>query len=133
MTKLHYNFKDVFRAARFGFSAKKMWVQFLGLLIGVVGYLILAYIAFLVGTEHGFAEVWNKFRFIPLPFGVQFGWLGWIFMALGFIWFVAVNLLTHSADIPLEPGRHVTCIFYNERADLEEDVERTYYLPLIFK
>ena len=97
MTKLHYNFKDVFRAARFGFSAKKMWVQFLGLLVGVVGYLILAYIAFLVGTEHGFLDVWGKFRFIPLPFGVQFGWLGWIFMALGFIWFVAVNLLTICA------------------------------------
>ena len=71
MIKLHYNFKDVFRAARFGFSAKKMWIQFLGLLIGVVGYLILAYIAFLVATEYSFIDTWNQFKFIPLPFGVH--------------------------------------------------------------
>lgn len=97
MTKLHYNFKDVFRAARFGFSAKKMWIQFLGLLIGVVGYLILSYIAFLVGTEYSFTDIWNQFKFIPLPLGVQFAWFGWIILALGLIWFVAVNLLTVCA------------------------------------
>jgi len=95
--KLHYNFRDVFRAARFGFSAKKMWVQFVGLLIGVVGYLILAYIAFLVGTQYSFMEVWNQFKFIPFPFGIQFAWYGWILLALGVVWFVAVNLLTICA------------------------------------
>lgn len=97
MIKLHYNFKDVFRAARFGFSAKKMWVQFLGLLIGVVGYLILAYIALLVGTEYSFMDIWNQFKFIPLPLGVHFAWYGWIILALGLIWFIAVNLLTICA------------------------------------
>jgi hypothetical protein len=95
--KLHYNFKDVFRAARLGFSAKKMWIQFLGLLIAVVGYLILSYIAFLVGTEYSFIDVWNQFKFVPLPFGVQFAWFGWIILALSLIWFVAVNLLTVCA------------------------------------
>lgn len=97
MIKLHYNFKDVFRAARFGFSAKKMWIQFLGLLIGVVGYLVLAYIAFLVATEYSFTDIWNQFKFIPLPFGVHFVWFGWIILALGIIWFIAVNLLTVCA------------------------------------
>jgi hypothetical protein len=45
---------------------------------------------------------------------------------------VVVNLDTFSADIPLEPGQHLTCTFLNERADLERDVHR-YYLPLILK
>ncbi|KPJ48819.1 hypothetical protein AMJ40_06825 [candidate division TA06 bacterium DG_26] len=97
MIKLHYNFKDVFRAARLGFSAKKMWIQFLGLLIGVLGYLILSYIAFLVGTEYSFMDIWNQFKFVPLPFGVQFAWFGWIILALSLIWFVGVNLLTVCA------------------------------------
>ena len=34
LVKLHFNWKDVPRALRFGFSLKKIWVQFLGLLIG---------------------------------------------------------------------------------------------------
>ncbi len=97
MIKLHYNFKDVFRAARFGFSAKKMWIQFLGLLIGVVGYLILAYVALLVATEFSFVNIWSQFKFIPLPLGVHIAWFGWIFLALGIIWFIAVNLLTICA------------------------------------
>ncbi len=45
---------------------------------------------------------------------------------------VVVDLDTFSADIPLEPGQHLTCTFLNERADLEEDIYRS-YLPLILK
>ena len=37
MTKLHWGYKDVFRALRLGFAAKKVWMTSLGLLIGFAG------------------------------------------------------------------------------------------------
>ncbi len=97
MIKLHYNFKDIFRAARFGFSAKKMWIISLGILIGIIGYLILAYVAFLVGADYGFRDIWDQFKFIPSPFGIDFTWYGWVIMAVAIIWLVAVNLITLTA------------------------------------
>ena len=46
MTKLHWNYKDIFRALRLGFSAKKVWMMSLGLLVGFAGYTILTYLAY---------------------------------------------------------------------------------------
>ncbi len=45
---------------------------------------------------------------------------------------VVADLDNFSADIPLKPGQHLTCTFFNERADLEEEIHRQ-YLPLVLK
>jgi hypothetical protein len=92
VTNLHFNYKDVFRAGRLGFSAKKMWVTFLGFLIAFVGYGILSYLAFIVsGVEIG--EVWEAYRLVPMyPIGLP--WYSWIIWVVGLLWWICVALLT---------------------------------------
>ncbi len=63
--KLHYNFKDVFRAARFGLSIKKMWVMFVGLVLGFFFYSVFSYLA-LIQSGWSFDRIWATYKLIPL-------------------------------------------------------------------
>lgn len=95
MTNLHFNYKDIFRAGRLGFSAKKMWISFLGLLIAFVGYGIISYLCYTIaGIEIG--EIWETFRFAPMyPTGLP--WFCWLVWVAGLLWWVCVALLTGVA------------------------------------
>ncbi len=96
MMFMHFNYKDVFRAGRLGFSAKKMWVGFLGLLIGIVGYSILAYLAFL-SSGWKWQEIWRAYRYIPIPYplgAVDLTPWGWVIWGVGSLFLAFVGLLT---------------------------------------
>ena len=95
MTNLHFNYKDVFRAGRLGFSAKKMWVAFLGFLFAFVGYGILGYLAYIAaGIEIG--DIWDLFRVVPMyPTGLP--WYSWLIWAVGLVWWICVALLAGVA------------------------------------
>ena len=95
MTNLHFNYKDIFRAGRLGFSAKKMWLAFLGSIVGFAGYTLFSYLAYIsAGIEIG--EIWETFRLLPMyPLGLQ--WYCWLFWLVGFLWLIAVCLLTGVA------------------------------------
>ncbi|MEO0094631.1 MAG: hypothetical protein ABIL46_05520 [candidate division WOR-3 bacterium] len=97
VTNLHFNFKDVFRAGRIGFSAKKMWISFLGLLIGGIGYTILSYIAFIAaGIDVG--EVWSTYRLMPILIQeIECPWYSWVLWIAGIIWWLCVALITGVA------------------------------------
>jgi hypothetical protein len=98
MTKLHWNYKDVFRALRLGFSAKKVWMMSLGLLFGFAGYAILTYIAYTVaGTD--VLTVWQTFRLLPFPSPLDyaFPWYSWIIYAVAVAYFLGVLLITGTA------------------------------------
>lgn len=95
MTNLHFNFKDVFRAARLGFSAKKIWVTFIGFICAFIGYGILSYLAYLVaGIEIG--EIWDTFRLFPMyPF--EWPWFSWLIYIVGVLWWICITLFTGVA------------------------------------
>ena len=98
MTKLHWGYKDVFRALRLGFAAKKVWMTSLGLLIGFAGYTILTYVAYAAaGTD--FLTVWQTFRLLPFPSPIDYGfpWYSWAIFAVAVAWFVCVMLVTGTA------------------------------------
>lgn len=95
MTNLHFNFKDVFRAVRLGFSAKKIWVTFIGFLCAFIGYGILSYLAYLVaGIEIG--EIWDTFRLIPM-YPLEWPWFSWLIYIVGVLWWICVTLFTGVA------------------------------------
>ena len=98
MTKLHWSYKDVFRALRLGFSAKKVWMMSLGLLLGFAGYTILTYIAYAVAGT-GFLKVWETFRLLPFPspYDYAFPWYSWVIFAVAVAWFLGVLLVTGTA------------------------------------
>ncbi len=94
--ELHWNYKDVFRAARFGFSAKKMWTMFLGILIGTLLYSIFAYLG-LLASGLTLQEIWSEFRLIPFPWGIPLTLGGKILFCIGGILFVITYFLFGTA------------------------------------
>lgn len=97
MTNMHFNYKDVFRAGRLGFSAKKMWVGFLGLLVSFVGYAIFSYLAF-VASGMEFSEIWNTYRFTPCYSPeISWPWYSWVLWIVGIVWWICVALIAGVA------------------------------------
>jgi uncharacterized membrane-anchored protein YhcB (DUF1043 family) len=94
MLKMYFNFKDVFRAARLGFSPKKMWVMFCGLLLGIAVYDVFAYLSHLAAGR-GVADVWATFGLLPLPWNDFTIW-AWLLWGAGFVIFVIIYMLTAS-------------------------------------
>ncbi len=95
MTNLHFNFKDVFRAGRLGFSAKKLWLTFLGFLIAFLGYGILSYLSYTIGGIR-IGEVWDAYRLVPM-YPLELPWFSWIVWLVGLLWWICVALLTGVA------------------------------------
>lgn len=102
MLKLYFNYKDVFRAARLGFSPKKMWVMFCGLLSGFVAYGILGFLAH-AAAGRPLADTWAMFGLVPLPW-TDFGFWAWLLWGLGALAFAVIGMLavTMTARITAE-------------------------------
>lgn len=94
MTKLHNNYKDVFRALRLGFSAKKLTMMVFGYILAMVGYVVLSYIAYL-SAGWSFNEIWNVFRLFPIP--ESFPWYSWLIWVIGVLYALGVLLITGTA------------------------------------
>jgi hypothetical protein len=94
-----FNFKDVLRSMRLGFSAKKIWVGFLGILIGTILYSILSYVALTLMADWNWVTVWREYRFIPVPIigYTVMPWYSWAIWIVGVALFVFVNLLAIGA------------------------------------
>lgn len=98
MTKLHFNYKDTFRALRLGFSAKKIWMTSLGLLFGFAGYTVLTYVAYITAGVD-LLTVWQQFRLLPFPSPLDypFPWFAWMLYGAGVAFLVACVLVTGTA------------------------------------
>lgn len=96
MAELYFDFRDVFRAARLGLSGKKLWIQFLGLLIGYVGYLILAYVA-LLASKLSIGTIWATYHLFPVAVIDKFAWYSWVIYIVGIVFWLAVCLLAGNA------------------------------------
>ncbi len=94
MVKLHFNYKDMFRPFRVAFSAKKIWIMFLGLLVGTITYALFTYIAHIVaGTA--FIDIWKEYRLFPLP--GDFPWYSWIIWAVGLFFYIFFIMIFGTA------------------------------------
>jgi hypothetical protein len=94
MTQLHNNYKDVFRALRLGFSLKKLTMMVWGYILGLVGYIIFTYAAYLA-AGWTFAQIWDGYRLFPVPEGLP--WFGWLIWAIGGLYSLCVILITGTA------------------------------------
>ncbi len=94
--KLHYNFKDVFRAARFGLSIKKMWVMFLSLILGFFFYSVFSYLALLV-SGFSFKRIWETYKLIPLACIEPLSGWGNFFHITGTILFILIFFIFGTA------------------------------------
>jgi len=96
MVKLYFDFRDIFRAARYGFSGKKIMLQFWGFLIGYLGYLILTYIAQMV-SGIGLGATWATFRLFPAIVPGVLTWYGWVIYVIAIVFWIILWLLYSTA------------------------------------
>lgn len=96
MKGMHFNFKDLFRAPRLGFSLQRIWINGLGLLTGYLAYLIITYISFFA-SGYSFLEVWYTFGLLPCAFAMPVPWYGTVIYIIGLAVLIAILLLTNTA------------------------------------
>ncbi len=92
MVKMHFDFKDVFRAPRLAFAAKKIWIHFLGLLLGLGVYSILCYIAAAVAGR-SLGELWSALGPVPAPVMATLPLVSQVLVVIGVILGIVVYLL----------------------------------------
>ena len=96
MKNLHFNFKDLFRAARIAFSLQRIWVNGIGLLIGYLIFLVISYIGLLI-SGYDFSFLWGKFGLLPCAFALGAPWYSQAIYILGLAIFLAIVFLTNTA------------------------------------
>jgi len=104
VAKLYFNIRDLFRAARLGWSGKKMWIGFCGIAIAYVVHGILTYLSLLAAGAGTFGELWDIHGLFPraiLRSGVSFArlvhpfpWYSWVIYGIGAIAALFVVLCT---------------------------------------
>ena len=82
MTKLYFDVRDLFSAARLGWSLRRIWIAFSGLLIGYVVYAIGAYGGLSISRGISFAGLWDRYGFFPECTGTPLSIIGFV---LGFL------------------------------------------------
>jgi hypothetical protein len=95
MTRFYFDIRDVFRAPRLALSGKKILLQFMGLLVGYLGYLFFSYLAFIC-TGFALSEAWRYHGLFPLrdlPFRE---WYSWLLYGIGVVWAVICWLLAST-------------------------------------
>jgi len=96
MVALRFDVRDLFRAPRVAFSFQRLWIQFLGLLAGFGGYLVLTYLA-LVSAGANLGLAWSQFGLLPVTWGQPMPWFSKVLSCLAFLWLAVVMLWTAVA------------------------------------
>jgi hypothetical protein len=96
MVALRFDVRDLFRAPRVAFSFQRLWIQFLGLLAGWGGYIVLTYLALVsAGADIGLA--WSQFGLLPVAYGQPLPWYSGVLACLAVLWLAVVLLWTAVA------------------------------------
>ncbi len=64
MVTMRFDYRDIFRSARLAFSFQRIWIQFIGLLYGYLGYTIFTYLSLVIDGKH-LGDSWSRFGLLP--------------------------------------------------------------------
>ena len=67
MEQLHFDFRDIFRVIRYGFSGRKIAVHLIGLLLAYLIYETVVYISLFIVGGNAPREFWNAYALLPVP------------------------------------------------------------------
>jgi hypothetical protein len=112
MAELHFDFRDIFRAGRYGFSGKKITVHFAGLVFAYLIYEILVYLSLIIAGGSVAKDFWNKYGLLPVCPVVDYSletntivamWLG---MLVLFVVFFLTSTMVSRITIQQLRGDH---------------------------
>lgn len=112
MAMLHFDCRDIFKSARLALSPQRLWIQFVGLFYGYLGYLILSYLSLWAGGQD-VAVYWSRFGLLPCVLGMPLPWYSWIIFGLGaamfiFAWLVSATAVARAAYMHLKGNAFYT-------------------------
>ncbi|HHS14328.1 MAG TPA: hypothetical protein ENN03_11265 [bacterium] len=112
MINLRFDFRDLFRSARVAFSFQRLWIQGVGVIVGLIGYGVFTYFSLLVSGKP-LSEIWHDFGVLPWVVGLQLHWIGWVIYAAGclillFIWLVTATAVSRAAYMHLKGNTFYT-------------------------
>lgn len=96
MHQISFDVRDVFKSPRLALSLQRIWIQFIGLVVGYLGYLLFTYISFITAGV-GFSNGWKKYGLLPCIFSESPNWYSVIIYLVGLFWLIAVYLIFATA------------------------------------
>lgn len=94
--KLHFNYKDIFRAPRIAFRFQRIWINGVGLLVGYLVFLTFTYLSMLI-EGISFSNAWGRYGLLACSFNQLGHWYSLIIFLIGAAAFFAIFLLTNTA------------------------------------
>ena len=93
MTNMYFNCRDILKSARIAFSFQRLGIQFTGLAIGYLAYVILTFAALaLAGNDLG--VIWSRYGLIPSIAGSVLPWYSMIVYVIGVVVLAAAWLVS---------------------------------------
>ena len=97
MHQMRFDVREILRSPRIALSLQRIWIQFLGLTVGFLGYLFFTYLSFIT-SGIGLSAAWNKYGLLPCLFPESSpNWYSMIIYFIGVIWLMAVYLIASTA------------------------------------
>ena len=118
MAELYFDFRDIFRAGRYGFDVKKILVHLFGLVLGYLIYEILVYASLFIAGGSAVKQFWDTYALLPVCPLVDYAfeditigamWLGTFVL---FIFFFLTSTMVSKITIEQLRGDH----FFSMRA-----------------
>ena len=112
MAELHFNFRDIFRAGRYGFNPKKISVHLFGLVLAYLIYEILVYASLFIAGESEVKQFWDAYALLPVCPLVDYAfeditigamWLGTFIL---FVFFFLTSTMVSKITIEHLRGDH---------------------------
>ena len=109
-----FDFRDVLRAGRLGFSTKKIFIHFIGLLLAYTVTEILIYLSLLIVGVDNAREFWNNYALLPIcPFVTDYSdfklitkFVMWVGMFFYFVVFFLTSTMVSKVTIQQLRGDH---------------------------
>jgi len=96
MHQIRFDVREILRSPRLALSLQRIWIQFLGLTTGFLGYLFFTYLGFITSGV-GLSSGWKKYGLLPCLFPESPNWYSMVIYLIGVIWLVAIYLIASTA------------------------------------
>jgi hypothetical protein len=112
MAELHFDFRDIFRAGRYGFTPKKITVHLFGLVLAYLIYEILVYASLFIAGGSAVKQFWDTYALLPVCPLVDYAfeditisamWLGTFIL---FVFFFLTSTMVSKITIEQLRGDH---------------------------
>ncbi len=112
MVTMRFDWRDIFRSARLAFSFQRLWIQYVGMLLGYLVYVVLTYLS-LILAGHNFSVFWAKYGLVPCVTGTPLPWYSWIVYIAGVVvlvyaWMVTALAVARAAYMNLKGNTFYT-------------------------